>query len=691
MQKVEVKASTDSYNPRKDDTATKIVVTREEILKYGDTNVQDVLKRLPGITVTGRGGRGASIMMRGLGSGYTQILVDGDRPPAGFSLDDLAPDAIERIEIVRAATAEFSTQSIAGTVNIVLKRAIRKAQRELKLSAEGGGSRRFSPTATLQMSDKIGKLGYSVNVNAHRFSSFNDNVSLEETSAPNGVLEQRIERNTSSLFSFEGLTVSPRLTYTLANGDTLSSQSSINVGVFNNNFTTLATIPVGAPIDHPFLSGQARSPTRSFSTDLNWVHAFSGGAKIDVRVAGQGRRGRSENDQFGRASRQGVLSLSDVSQMRSRQSGYSTKGKFSAPVTAGHSLVAGWDLGVTDSMNERRQLRIDLVNPQFYQPYERTTGQVTRSAAYAQDEWNVTPAWSVYAGLRWEGIVTEIAGNTFRDSRSRSSVWSPVFQTLYKLPSTKGDQLRFALTRTYKAPSVGSLTPYLFLSSNNSELSPDRVGNPELGPETAIGFDTSYEHYWSEGALFSISGTLREISGYTRSNVFLRADGRWIGQEINDGKAHVRGLELEWKFPMKAMMSNAPDMDVRVNLGRNWSKVDAVPGPDNRLAAQVPLSGTVGVDYRKGPMTLGASATYRKNGDTRQSPSQRSTDPSFLVADAYLLWKFSPKLQTRLAINNFLPKDMESTSEFVSESGTVRSRQFIDDSATARVSLEWKF
>ncbi|MET0857961.1 MAG: TonB-dependent receptor, partial [Telluria sp.] len=48
MQQVEVRGSTEAYNPRRDDTASKIVVNHDEIVKYGDTNVVDVLKRLPG-------------------------------------------------------------------------------------------------------------------------------------------------------------------------------------------------------------------------------------------------------------------------------------------------------------------------------------------------------------------------------------------------------------------------------------------------------------------------------------------------------------------------------------------------------------------------------------------------------------------------------------------------------------------
>lgn len=53
IQQVEVKGAADAYDLRRDDTASKIVVNRDEIAKYGDTSVFDVLKRVPGVTVSG--------------------------------------------------------------------------------------------------------------------------------------------------------------------------------------------------------------------------------------------------------------------------------------------------------------------------------------------------------------------------------------------------------------------------------------------------------------------------------------------------------------------------------------------------------------------------------------------------------------------------------------------------------------
>ncbi|MCQ6458418.1 TonB-dependent receptor plug domain-containing protein, partial [Vibrio parahaemolyticus] len=91
----------------------------------------DVLKRVPGISVRGVQGKGGQVRMRGLGSGYTQVMLNGERAPPGFSLDSIAPELIERIEVARAATADASTQAIAGSINIILKRKVDMSRRDI--------------------------------------------------------------------------------------------------------------------------------------------------------------------------------------------------------------------------------------------------------------------------------------------------------------------------------------------------------------------------------------------------------------------------------------------------------------------------------------------------------------------------------------------------------------------------------
>jgi iron complex outermembrane receptor protein len=130
---VEVNARRDPVEERRVSTAAKIVVGREEIEQFGDATLADVLKRLPSVTLGGRPGRGGTICMRGMGNGYTQILIDGERIPPGFAIDQLSPDQVERIEIYRAPTAETGARAIAGTINIILREPLRLRGDDVRL------------------------------------------------------------------------------------------------------------------------------------------------------------------------------------------------------------------------------------------------------------------------------------------------------------------------------------------------------------------------------------------------------------------------------------------------------------------------------------------------------------------------------------------------------------------------------
>ena len=698
IQKVEVKGAASSYDARRDDTASKIVLNHDEIIKYGDTNVLDVLKRLPGVTVSGASGRGGEIRMRGLGSGYTQILVNGERAPAGFSMDSLAPDSIERIEVIRAATAKYSTQSIAGTINVVLKKAIVKAQRELKVGMAGGKGI-INPNYNLQMSDRKGQLSYSLTVNGSHNRFNRDTPSFDEGYDLSGNTVLYRESAFHEKGGYDGINVGPRLNWTFANGDTLTSQSFINLGRFKRDAQSDEITSIGARPPYPSLDWKVTNENYFFRTDLNWVKKLEAGAKLDLKIGGVIGALRNDSWRDAYLVRGGRQVLGSYVKTRGTDTGYTSTGKYSTPLFEGHALSVGWDGGYSQRDDSRKQNEAELFAPDdklypYYRPInvnEDYKGEVTRLAAYAQDEWNVTPRWSVYVGVRWEGINTAVRGSDFADSKSRSSVWSPLFQTLYKLPDTKGDQVRFAITRTYKAPNVQQLIPRRFTYTNNSPTEPDYQGNPALKPELALGFDASYEHYWGEGAMVSVSASMRKIDGYTRQGIVLAPDGRWIQLPVNDGTATTRGVEFEAKFPLKSLMKDAPAIDLRANFARNWSSVDAVEGPNNRLDQQTPFSSTLGIDYKLGQLTTGASYSFRTGGPVRVSERQGVYQSARRDLEMYALWKFDPKNQLRVGLNNVLAQDFINESSYRSDTGSVKSRSVSPGVVMLRATMEMKF
>ena len=703
MLKVEIKGSAAKYDARRDDTASKVVVSAEEIQKYGDTSVNDVLKRLPGITIGGAAGRsGGEIRMRGLGAGYTQILINGERAPAGFAIDSLAPDVIERIEVLRAASAEFSTQSIAGTINIVLKKALKAAQRQLKFSQSksSGGS---SPSASLQMSDKNGSTSYSLGANAWHFMYDRGTPTRETGVDASGVPDIARTANWQDAGRGDGFNLSPRINWALENGDTLTSQSFVNWNRFASNSRSRTEVDFGEGPDYDRTDSSYSNHNGFGRTDLNWVHKLAEGAKLDLKVAVSTARSSADSHQLG-GNNDAPATLYRTVHSESSEQGFSTQGKYSTPFTFGtpekgsddgqateHALSLGWDAGVTQRDDLRVQRDADLPGSAPMNSDEGFNARVTRLALYGQDEWNITPAWSIYTGLRWEGLDTRADGDSIDAVQNRSSVFSPLMQTLIKLPNKK-DQIRFALTRTYKAPSTAGLIPRKATSTNNSPTEPDRRGNPNLKPELALGLDASFEHYWGEGGLLSASASIRRIENYTHQGLFYE-DERWVSSAINDGRAETRGIELEAKFPASALMDDAPKLDLRASISRNWSRVDSVPGPDNRLDQQVPLSATIGIDYKTpdGQLSTGSNFSFRNGGLARLSGTQGGYTSVRRDLDVYALWKLDPQNNLRLAVSNLLAQDYTTESLYSDSNGTLNRMTVANGETQFRVTVETRF
>ena len=107
--------------------------------------------------------------------------------------------------------------------------------------------------------------------------------------------------------------------------------------------------------------------------------------------------------------------------------------------------------------NEQRRTvenGVDLLPGLEGQPFD---ARITRSAAYAQDEWEISPQWSAYAGVRHEQIktISTGVGSDFQQHQQ-----SPPLLHVNLKPDPKGrDLVRASLTRSYKAPMQQPSSP----------------------------------------------------------------------------------------------------------------------------------------------------------------------------------------------------------------------------------------
>ncbi len=125
-----VTASAIEQNLR-DAPASISVITREDLQKKPVQNLKDVLKDVPGVQITNESDNRQGVSIRGLGSGYTLILVDGKRVNSrnavfrhnDFDLSWIPAESIERIEVVRGPMSSlYGSDALGGVVNIITRK-----------------------------------------------------------------------------------------------------------------------------------------------------------------------------------------------------------------------------------------------------------------------------------------------------------------------------------------------------------------------------------------------------------------------------------------------------------------------------------------------------------------------------------------------------------------------------------------
>jgi len=655
---------------RRESTASKIVIGREEIEKQGDATLGDVLKRLPGVTVQGAPGRGGAIRMRGLGGGYTQILLDGERMPPGFSVDSLTPEQVERIEILRAPTAETGAQAIAGTINIVLREGQRANPDDLKITRSqehGQGSNQLNWVHNLKTEPLSGTFTLSA------MDSRRADESVTEIASDFRNPQVRMAQSESHR---QGVHANARLQWKGEQGKSLTLTPFVIYSEYAAQGRTDARRLTSPAITDAALTD---NQSRYAAARLNgqWSQRLSADDRLEVRFG----LGQSKYDQHITQTPldpSQVLLLVAKDEQRFTDRSTSLNGKWTRVLENGHQLVSG--------LEHEGVRRVEEASAGAGDDSGNLKASTARWAAYTQDEFKINPNWSAYAGVRYESILTEgQVSETLK--RNQSQVWTPLLHALWKPDPAKRDQIRMSLTRSYKTPTLYNLVAPLRysrdypISGNNVPTQPDRLGNPDLRPELATGIDLGFERYLEGGGVLSANVFRRNIKDLIRYQTSLQTvnwsnQTRWVSTPQNVGDAVTQGIELEAKFRLNQAWAEAWPVDIRSNVSFFHSKVKEVPGPDNRLDQQPSMTANLGADYRlRGlPLTVGGNVNWNPDYDTRRSQEQFSYQGVKRVVDVYGLWRYSAATALRLTVSNLLPRHYETATTFSSGGASETAR-----------------
>ena len=651
IQRVEIVARQGSTELRRAASFAKQIYGREELDRYGDTNALDVMRRLPGVNVDSGGPR-----MRGLGSGYTQILINGDPAPPGFNLDQLSPSQIERIEVIKAATAEQSSQAVAGSINVILKETSRRSLSSLRLGLASGKDRPLG-NVNYSISESAGPFNMSLPISVFEWNREIRNTVDRKMAGSDG--QTAISEQLGKINSWGwGYNFAPRFNYKVSDEQTIALATFFQKGYWNNRTDYTNRAVLGNPIfdDNAIQDGYWENRRGN----LTWINRFSEDQRIEIKAGVQ--QSRSAFDL--RNLRAGATQLQTAGS--NQDDAITQAGKYSQLLGSAHTLTAGWDLENRERLERRTTTNgagMALLPSFEGQAFE---AQMRRQAYYIQDEWEISPQWQLNLGLRNERIASE-SKNAALPVSNVSSVLSPLAHVTYKFDPKSRDMVRASLTRSYKAAGLNALlarpvvnSAYANTNQTNTYLAPDRIGNPTLSPELATGLDIAYENYLSNDGIFSVGVFHRNLTNVVRNLTELRsvpwaAAPRWITQPQNFSDAVTSGLEFELRGRasdlMPQLMGNAKALNIRSSLSFYRSSIAALSGPNNRLDGQQPWSANLGFDQRISglPLSVGGNLSITPGYDTRQTAEQSFKRSSTKGIDLFAMMPLSPSMSIRAA------------------------------------------
>ena len=126
LSEIEVLARRVNARNRVDEAAPVLSYDEEYFQRFEPLSVGDMMKRVPGVSFQSDIGEYAEPSLRGIGSEYTQILINGRRVTGGTNdnsvvVDRIPAEMVERVEIVRSPSSDIDSQGVGGTLNIILK------------------------------------------------------------------------------------------------------------------------------------------------------------------------------------------------------------------------------------------------------------------------------------------------------------------------------------------------------------------------------------------------------------------------------------------------------------------------------------------------------------------------------------------------------------------------------------------
>jgi catecholate siderophore receptor len=590
--KIDTVSSIKYTEPLRDIPQTITVIPRSVIEEQGATTLRDVLRNVPGLTMTaGEGGTpaGDNLTLRGF-SARNDVFVDGVRDLGPQSRD---PFNLEQVEVTKGPASAYSGRgSTGGSINMVSKSPTLAAIYGFSLNLGTDQTRRFTADLNLPL-ERIGfgkRTALRLNFLAH-----DSDVAGRET------VENKRWGIAPSLAIGLGSPSRLTLAYFKLKQDNLSDYGIPWVPATNNVLAAFRDKP--APVPRDTFYGLTSRDFEKLNSDLATVK-YEQDFGDELTLRNQFRYGRSTRDSIATpprfASDNSTVINREMRSWLTEDDVWDNQTDLRATFRTGaidHSVVAGIDAARERNVRRTRTapaMTTTLFNPN---PYDEFTLPITLSpivgdisgnslAGYAFDNVKIGRKFELNGGLRYDYFDVKGVNTTNVEVARIDRMLSWRASAVYK-PREHGSV--YAAYGTSLNPSLEGLS----YNTANTAIEPEKTYTLEFGTK----WDLLNERLSLSSAGFRVEKTNARTPGLTPDDPpqVLQGEQRVYGAELSITGSITR----DWKvlaaytyLASKILKSNTP-----AEVGGQL-----VNTPKN--------SASLWTTYRIGKLNLGGGARY---------------------------------------------------------------------------------
>lgn len=640
------KASAEPQKPKDDDISAvpKTIITRDEMLQYGDQSVMDALRRAAGFQLPTpgqgpRGGGGASGMRFRGGAGPT-FLINGEPvqggPRGGMSIiDTITPEMIERIEVVKQPSVAQASVASSAVINIILKEPLdSRISGSIKVGygkyEDSEKQSKSEQKISLQADGRENQWSYSISAN----QMWVDNTSLTKTETSADTREQlRTVNRSMQMFS-------PRLQYDL------DDQQKLIAELFYRNIK---------------MDGYSANQTQDDKNDS---------IRLNTRYE---RKDKDLSDKI----RLSVERQTETQLTRSPQNTIYTDETI-------HEYGLAYD-GMR-KLDPTRQIKfgVDTRSSNLDSNVSNRLDE-QRYALYAEGSWRFTDRQTITLGARQEwlnrsGLVD------YQDQHL-----SPVLA--YRFDLTEQWSIQTNLSQAFNSPKTDRLIPNVTVSTDSDAGSlnnPDRGGNPDLKPEKTSAVESTLAYDSANGGM-SLTAYHREIKDYIEKVIALEGS-RYVERPQNQNQATTYGIELSGRYALKQTDAGHSFM-LNGQISTIRAKVEDEQHNERLVSDVAPYNASAGLSYNFKPWQLSTSMNVSYTPEFTRSldgqPYDRTTNQRFGL-DLSATKRFTGGWAASLNLNNLLSTDYKERLTNQSD-GSLYQARTNQGMASFQFSVEKKF